>query len=62
MVEVDATTPVIGPDGPVTLLEAFEGRPQPRIGTCGFPGRPAAPYASSHLAARSSTSAWVRAP
>ncbi|TDC96140.1 DUF899 family protein [Actinomadura sp. 7K507] len=26
MVEVDAATPLIGPDGPVTLLEAFEGR------------------------------------
>ncbi|TMR03476.1 DUF899 domain-containing protein [Actinomadura soli] len=26
MVEVDATTPLIGPDGPVTLLDAFEGR------------------------------------
>jgi predicted dithiol-disulfide oxidoreductase (DUF899 family) len=28
MVEVDATTPVTGPDGPVTLLDAFEGRRQ----------------------------------
>ena len=28
MVEVDATTPLIGPDGPVALLEAFEGRRQ----------------------------------
>src|SRR5262249_13166747 len=28
MVEVDATTPVIGPHGPVTLLEAFERRGQ----------------------------------
>jgi predicted dithiol-disulfide oxidoreductase (DUF899 family) len=26
MVEVDGTTPLIGPDGPITLLEAFEGR------------------------------------
>ncbi|TDB90106.1 DUF899 domain-containing protein [Actinomadura sp. KC216] len=26
MVEVDATTPLVGPDGPVTLLDAFEGR------------------------------------
>ena len=26
MVEVDASTPLIGPDGPVTLLEVFEGR------------------------------------
>ena len=28
MVEVDAMTPLIGPDGPVALLEAFEGRQQ----------------------------------
>ena len=28
MVEVDASTPVIGPDGPLTLLEVFEGRRQ----------------------------------
>ncbi|MCQ0008614.1 DUF899 family protein [Actinomadura madurae] len=28
MVEVDATTPLIGPDGLVTLLDAFEGRRQ----------------------------------
>jgi predicted dithiol-disulfide oxidoreductase (DUF899 family) len=28
MVEVDATLPLIGPDGPVTLLDAFEGRRQ----------------------------------
>jgi predicted dithiol-disulfide oxidoreductase (DUF899 family) len=28
IVEVDATTPLIGRDGPVTLLEAFEGRSQ----------------------------------
>ncbi|MFG6117811.1 DUF899 family protein [Thalassobacillus sp. B23F22_16] len=26
MVEVDSSIPLIGPDGPVTLLEAFEGR------------------------------------
>jgi predicted dithiol-disulfide oxidoreductase (DUF899 family) len=26
MVEVDATTPLTGPDGPLTLLDAFEGR------------------------------------
>jgi predicted dithiol-disulfide oxidoreductase (DUF899 family) len=26
MVEVDATTPLMGPDGPTTLLAAFEGR------------------------------------
>jgi hypothetical protein len=24
--EVDGTTPLIGPDGPVTLLDVFEGR------------------------------------
>ena len=28
MVEVDATTTLIGPDGPLTLLDAFEGRLQ----------------------------------
>ncbi|MFC0335881.1 DUF899 family protein [Paenibacillus sepulcri] len=28
MVEVDSTIPLIGPDGPVTLLETFEGRRQ----------------------------------
>ena len=28
MVEVDAATPLIGPNGPATLLEAFEGRRQ----------------------------------
>jgi predicted dithiol-disulfide oxidoreductase (DUF899 family) len=28
MVEVDATTPLTGPDGPVTLLDTFEGRSQ----------------------------------
>jgi predicted dithiol-disulfide oxidoreductase (DUF899 family) len=28
MVQVDASTPVIGPDGPVTLLDVFEGRRQ----------------------------------
>jgi predicted dithiol-disulfide oxidoreductase (DUF899 family) len=28
MVEVDATTPLVGPNGPVTLLDAFEGRRQ----------------------------------
>jgi predicted dithiol-disulfide oxidoreductase (DUF899 family) len=28
MVEVDATTPLIGADGPVPLLDAFEGRSQ----------------------------------
>jgi predicted dithiol-disulfide oxidoreductase (DUF899 family) len=28
MVEVDATTPLLGAEGPVTLLDAFEGRTQ----------------------------------
>src|SRR5438094_3400186 len=28
MVEVDATTALIGPNGPTTLLDAFEGRRQ----------------------------------
>jgi predicted dithiol-disulfide oxidoreductase (DUF899 family) len=28
MVEVDATTPVVGPDGPVPFLDVFEGRRQ----------------------------------
>src|ERR1700745_1581457 len=28
MVEVDATTPLVGPTGHVTLLDAFEGRAQ----------------------------------
>jgi predicted dithiol-disulfide oxidoreductase (DUF899 family) len=28
VVEVDATTPVVGPNGPVPLLEVFEGRQQ----------------------------------
>jgi predicted dithiol-disulfide oxidoreductase (DUF899 family) len=28
MVQVDSTLPLIGPDGPVTLLDAFEGRRQ----------------------------------
>lgn len=28
MVEVDGTIPLIGPDGPVSLLDAFEGRAQ----------------------------------
>jgi predicted dithiol-disulfide oxidoreductase (DUF899 family) len=29
MVEVDGTTPLVGAEGPVTLLDAFEGRTQP---------------------------------
>ena len=28
MVEVDATTELIGPSGPVSLLDVFEGRRQ----------------------------------
>jgi hypothetical protein len=42
MVEVDHTIPVIGPSGPVTLLEVFEGRQQ-LIGYyhMWYPGRPA---------------------
>jgi predicted dithiol-disulfide oxidoreductase (DUF899 family) len=28
MVEVEASTPLVGPDGPTTLLDAFEGRGQ----------------------------------
>ncbi|UOZ10067.1 DUF899 family protein [Amycolatopsis sp. WQ 127309] len=28
MAEVDATLELLGPDGPVTLLDAFEGRRQ----------------------------------
>ncbi len=28
MVEVDASAPLVGPDGPLTLLDAFEGRRQ----------------------------------
>jgi predicted dithiol-disulfide oxidoreductase (DUF899 family) len=42
MVEVDASTALIGPDGPLTLLEAFEGRRQ--LIACYFvwnPGRTA---------------------
>jgi predicted dithiol-disulfide oxidoreductase (DUF899 family) len=43
MVEVDATTTLIGPDGPVTLLDAFEGRGQLiAYYFMWYPGRPAA--------------------
>ncbi|WP_433464525.1 DUF899 family protein [Spirillospora sp. CA-128828] len=43
MVEVDATTPLTGPDGPVTLLDAFEGRRQLiAYYMMWFDGRPAA--------------------
>jgi predicted dithiol-disulfide oxidoreductase (DUF899 family) len=42
MVEVDAAIPLIGEDGPVTLLDAFEGR-RLLIAYCHmwYPGRPA---------------------
>ena len=43
MVEVNSATPLIGPQGPVTIIEAFEGRPQ--LIACYFmwyAGRPAA--------------------
>jgi predicted dithiol-disulfide oxidoreductase (DUF899 family) len=43
MVEVDPTTPLIGPDGPVTLLDAFEGRRQLiAYYHMWYPGQPAA--------------------
>ncbi|GAT70880.1 calU12 protein [Planomonospora sphaerica] len=43
MVEVDAGTPLIGPDGPTTLLDAFEGRRQLiAYYFMWYPGRPAA--------------------
>jgi predicted dithiol-disulfide oxidoreductase (DUF899 family) len=43
MVEVDGTTPLIGDDGAVTLLDAFEGRGQLiAYYFMWFPGRPAA--------------------
>jgi predicted dithiol-disulfide oxidoreductase (DUF899 family) len=43
MVEVDATTELIGPDGPVSLLEAFEGRRQLiAYFHMWYPGQPAA--------------------
>ncbi|WP_433474520.1 DUF899 family protein [Spirillospora sp. CA-142024] len=43
MVEVDATTPLTGPNGPVTLLDAFEGRRQLiAYYMMWFDGRPAA--------------------
>jgi predicted dithiol-disulfide oxidoreductase (DUF899 family) len=42
MVEVDASLTVIGPDGPLTLLEAFEGRRQLiAYYFMWYPGRPA---------------------
>ena len=42
MVEVDATLPLIGPHGPLTLLEAFEGRRQLiAYYFMWYPGRPA---------------------
>ncbi len=43
MVEVDSTLPLIGPDGPVTLLDAFEGRRQLiAYYFMWYPGQPAA--------------------
>ncbi|PRX98854.1 DUF899 family protein [Allonocardiopsis opalescens] len=43
MVEVDATAELIGPDGPVTLLDAFEGRRQLiAYYFMWYPGQPAA--------------------
>jgi predicted dithiol-disulfide oxidoreductase (DUF899 family) len=43
MVEVDAAIPLTGPQGPVTLLEAFEGRRQLiAYYFMWYPGRPAA--------------------
>jgi predicted dithiol-disulfide oxidoreductase (DUF899 family) len=43
MVEVDSTIGLIGPDGPVTLLEAFEGRRQLiAYYFMWYPGKPAA--------------------
>jgi predicted dithiol-disulfide oxidoreductase (DUF899 family) len=43
MVEVDAATPLVGEDGSVTLLEAFEGRRQLiAYYFMWYPGRPAA--------------------
>ena len=41
MVEVDAATPLTGGRGPVTLLEAFQGRRRQLIATsCGTPADP----------------------
>jgi len=43
MVEVDPTTRLIGPDGPVTLLDAFDGRRQLiAYYLMWYPGKPAA--------------------
>ncbi len=43
MVEVDATIEVVGPDGPVTILDVFEGRRQLiAYFHAWWPGRPAA--------------------
>src|SRR5262245_52495435 len=43
MVEVDATTALVGPDGPVPLIEVFEGRSQLVVYYhMWHPGRPAA--------------------
>src|SRR5829696_4964185 len=43
MVEVDATIEVIGPDGPITILDVFEGRKQLiAYFHAWWPGKPAA--------------------
>jgi hypothetical protein len=52
MVDVDANLTLIGPDGPLTLLEAFEGRRQ--LIAYYFMGTPANPRPSSAKAARGS--------
>ena len=42
MVEMDPTTPLVGPNGPTTLLDAFEGRKQLIVYYfMWYPGRPA---------------------
>jgi hypothetical protein len=52
MVEVESTTSLIGPDGPVTLLDAFEGRRQ--LIAYYFSGIPASLRPTNARAARSS--------
>ncbi|WTD06401.1 DUF899 domain-containing protein [Streptomyces albidoflavus] len=43
MVEVAGDSPILGPDGPTTLLDAFEGRRQLIVYYfMWWPGRPAA--------------------
>jgi len=51
MTEVDASTELIGPDGPLTLLDAFEGRRQ--LIAYYFMWNPGRPAPSSVKAARS---------